>query len=211
MTIRKGTPVLMTAILAMTAACGNLTAGGAGEVEVAVASDEGAVVEGLAPSPMTGSTSTEGFVQPQLEPFTGSLTLILAVSLLDDDGMPVDLTGGVQEVTLPLDPGSRTGLVTAQVDPGSYTGVQVTFESVKAEITSSPGESPFPPLVEVDLSEGPLVVERPRPIEIGTDERLRLVVDLRSRIWILAADPSDGRVARGVLQNVVRVEVEPAG
>lgn len=210
MTIRKGTQALMTAFLVMAGAgCGNLTAGGAGEVEVAVASDEAAVVEGLASSLMTGST--ERVAQPQLAPFTGSLTLSLAVSLLDEDGMPVDLTGGVQEVTLPLEPGSRTGLVTARVDPGSYTGVQVTFESVGAEITSSPGESDFPSLVEVDLSDGPLVVERPRPIQVGTDERLRLVVDLRSRIWIVAADPSDGRVVRGVLQNAVRVEVEPAG
>jgi hypothetical protein len=208
MMIHKRTQALAVACALLSGAgCGNLTAGGAGEVEVAVASDEGAVLESMAAGPST----TDVPVQPQFAPFTGSLTLTLAVSLLDEDGMPVDLTGGSQQVTLPLEPGSRTGLVTARVDPGSYTGVQVTFESVEAEITSSPGESTFPPFVEVDLSEGPLVVERPRPIEVGTDERVRLVVDLRSRIWILAADPSDGRVARGVLQNAVRVEVEPAG
>jgi len=86
--------------------------------------------------------------------------------------------------------------------------VAVAFVAVGAEITDSPGQSQFPSQVEVDLSDGPLVVERPQAFTLSPDDRITLVLDLRSGTWLHAADPSDGRVARGILQNAVRVVIE---
>lgn len=184
--------------------CGNLTAGGASEVEVVAASDEGGVFS-TADSEV-GAPS----VAPQVNPITGDLSLTLEVILVDEEGESVQLTPGFEDVEMDLAAGTRADVAVAEISPGEYETVVVRFTRVEADNVSLPGGASFPSHIVVDLSDGTLEVERPVSLSLGDDDRVRLVVDLRSGIWILAADPSDGRVARGVLRNAVRVEVEPA-
>lgn len=182
--------------------CGNLTAGGASEVEVVAASDEAGVFS------TADSEAGAPSVAPQVDPITGDLSLTLEVVLVDEEGGSVQLTPGFEDVEMDLAAGTRADVAVAEISPGEYETVVVRFTRVEANNVSLPGSASFPSQVVVDLSDGTLEVERPVSLSLGDDDRVRLVVDLRSGIWILAADPSDGRVARGALRNVVRVEVE---
>lgn len=182
--------------------CGNLTAGGASEVEVVAASDEAGVFS------TADSEAGAPSVAPQVDPITGDLSLTLEVVLVDEEGGSVQLTPGFEDVEMDLAAGTRADVAVAEISPGEYETVVVRFTRVEANNVSLPGSASFPSRVVVDLSDGTLEVERPVSLSLGDDDRVRLVVDLRSGIWILAADPSDGRVARGALRNVVRVEVE---
>lgn len=202
----------LAAVLALGAAgCGNLTAGGASEVSVEVASDE-TEVPTVAGS-FTGSDglgrSTAGAPPVGLGgPLEGTLSVTFALRLINSEGEEVDVTDGPQTVTLDLAAGTRAEVARSSVPAGEYDRVAVAFVAVGAEITDSPGQSQFPSQVEVDLSDGPLVVERPQAFTLSPDDRITLVLDLRSGTWLHAADPSDGRVARGILQNAVRVVIE---
>jgi hypothetical protein len=196
--------------------CGNLTAGGASEVQLVLESDGEPTTQeigGWASSLHSQSVGGEGPAGDALEvevgPLAGEMFVTLSVSLVDADGQEVELTDGFEEVRLDLAAGSRTEIARTSVPPGDYDGFRVTFLRVEAEVTSSPGQSPFPPHVEVDLADDPLVVERGPGVSLGTDDAVRIVLDMRARTWVMAADPSDGRVARGVLRNAVRIQVEP--
>lgn len=198
--------------------CGELTAGGAGEVEVVVGSDEevspGAELRtagSFAVSPVGEAASFRshaGSPSVAVGPLAGQMRLTLAVSLIDADGEEVPLTDGQQAVELELAAGSRAEIARASVSPGEYQGFRVVFTRVEASVTSSPGQSPFPPEVTVDLAGDPLIVDRGPGMSLGTDDSVRVLVDLRARTWIMAADPSDGRVARGILRSAVQVQVE---
>lgn len=182
--------------------CGNLTAGGASEVEVVAASDEGAVFS------TADSEAGAASMAPQVDPITGDLSLTLEVVLVDEEGGSVQLTPGFEDVEMDLAAGTRADVAVAEISPGEYETAVVRFTRVEANNVSLPGSASFPSQIVVDLSDGTLEVERPVSLSLGDDDRVRLVVDLRSGIWIVAADPSNGRVARGALRNVVRVEVE---
>lgn len=139
------------------------------------------------------------------------MTVAFSLVLLDGEGGEVPLTDGVQEVEVDLTAGARAEAARVSVPPGEYQGFRATFTHVAAQVTAWPGGVPGPSEVVVDLSDGPLVVERGPGLTLGTDDRVRVVVDLRAGVWLVAADPSDGRVARGILQNAVRIQVESAG
>lgn len=153
----------------------------------------------------------EAAVPVPLHLVEGRMTVAFSLVLLDGEGGEVALTDGVQEVEVDLASGARAEAARVSVPPGDYEGFRATFTGVAAQVTAWPGGVTGPSLVVVDLSDGPLVVERGPSLTLGTDDRVRVVVDLRAGVWLVAADPSDGRVARGILQNAVRLQVETAG
>ena len=193
------------------AGCGNLTAGGASDVSLEVASDEAATPAVGARSAASASPeSSTGEAPPSgvFSPLEGTISVTFSLRLVDAEGQEVEVTDGTQSVTLDMEAGTRVEVARTSVPAGDYELVQVTFLAIGAEITDSPGQSQFPAEVEVDLSDGPLVVERPQALTLTPDDQVTLVLDLRSGTWLQAADPSDGRVARGIVQNAVRIVVE---
>lgn len=203
-----GRLLLLAAFVPVAFGCGNLTAGGAAEVEVVVAADDGA--SGSSASAFAAATAAAPATDPvedEVAGLEGTLLVTFSLALLDG-GEEVALTDGLVTLELPLQEGLRSEVGTVEVPAVRYSGYRVTFTRVEAEISSSPGQSPFPDFVEVDLSEGPLVFDRPGPLDLSTDERVRVVLNLRSGGWLSAADPSEGRVLRGVFRNAVRLAVE---
>jgi hypothetical protein len=197
-------PLLIAGAVAL-GGCGNLTAGGAAEVEVVVAADEGGSVLTWA-APMDPGASG---VPPEelLTGFEGTLTLAFSLALVAGDD-EVSLTDGEITVSLPIGEGVRTEVARIEVPAGEYDGYRAVFSRVDADITASPGQAPFPDRVEVDLEEGSLVVQHPAPVVLGTDDAIRVVLDLRTGVWIIAAAPSDGKVLRGIFRNALRIVVE---
>lgn len=194
---RMGGIVALTLALGTGAAgCGNLTAGGASDVSLEVASDDMVI-------PTVGARSPEFF-----SPLEGTISVTFSLRLVDSEGQEVEITDGTQSVTLDMAAGTRVEVARTSVPAGDYELAEVTFLAIEAEITDSPGQSQFPAEVEVDLSDGPLVVERPQALTLTPDDQVTLVLDLRSGTWLQAADPSDGRVARGIMQSVVQIVVE---
>jgi len=189
----------------MLGGCGNLTAGGAAEVEVVVAADEGGSV-------LARATSIDPSVQAAppkdlLTGFEGTMTVAFSLTLVAGDD-EVSLTDGEITVTLPIGEGVRTEVARVEVPAGDYDGYRAVFTRVEADITASPGQAPFPDRVEVDLEEGPLVVQHPAPIVLGTNDAIRVILDLRSGAWLMSAGPSDGKVLRGIFRNAIRISVE---
>lgn len=209
--------VLVGLALVVLGGCGNLTAGGASEVEVVVASDEGSTAQAVHAVPAEGSTSSgvEAFAgqatPPVLGQLAGQVSVTFSLSLLDGEGGEVALVDGPQDVELSLVAGTRVEVARTSVPPGEYEGFRATFTRVEANVTEWPGNLPLPSMITVDLSDGPLVVQRGPGLSLGTGDRVRVVLDLGTGAWLVAADPSNGRVARGVLQNAIRLEVESVG
>ena len=192
------------------AACGNLTAGGVAEVEVVVASDEGAVAEAPGPGGVGG---WEPSLVPGSRPLSplfgleGTYQLEVAVSLLDATGGVVALTDGVQTVAGTLGPGSRVALTVQGVPPGAYGGFRATFHRVEADVSALPGAGPSSGSAQVDLAAGTVTVEREHELLLEDGERVRLILDLRVGAWLQAL----GTLPPGPFRNAVRFEVEAAG
>ncbi len=206
-----GIAALALALGTGVAGCGNLTAGGASDVSLEVASDETAIPTVGARSTASPSPESSGGEAPptgSFSPLEGTISVTFSLRLIDDEGQEVEITDGTQSATLDMGAGTRVEVARTSVQAGDYELAQVTFLAMGAEITDSPGQSQFPAEVEVDLSDGPLVVERPQALTLTPDDQVTLVLDLRSGTWLQAADPSDGRVARGIVQNAIRIVVE---
>jgi len=160
-------------------ACGDLTAGGAGEVEIEIIADSVALSSAMAP--------IEGTLTVGLQIFARRGTRV------------VELTDGVQELELPLD-GSGTSVVSRKGLPsGSYRGERLVFRSIEADIVDGlevEGE-PFLGAVQVDLGPSDRV-EIPWAVNIEVRENglAHLVLEMRASRWLRLLNPLLRRVSK---------------
>ena len=178
------------------AACGDLTSGGVGEVEILLAADSiplGAQLVSMATgSPATGAPA----VVSEAEPLTGTLTVHLQVEFQRGPDDWIEVTDGVQEFTLSLGSSDPVVLARRELPAGRYVRSRTRYHLIRAEIESGlrlDGE-PFTGTVTVALpAEGRALV---RPIEIHVVEGAvrSLVLELRAGRWLRRANPVERTV-----------------
>jgi hypothetical protein len=181
------------AVALLLAGCGELTSGGAGEVEIEIVADT--VPFGAAASPLQG-------------------TLTVGVQVFARRGTrSFELTDGPQELDLPL-AGAATVLVSRKTLPsGRYRGERLVFRKVEADVEGGlevNGE-PFVGEVAVDLGSGD-ALEIPWEVEIvlPEDGLVAIVLEMRAPRWLRLLDPELRRVSRqGFEANPPRVRPAP--
>lgn len=186
------------------ASCGDLTSGGFGEVEVLITADSVLVASGVA-----ANLAAEAGLQlaaGEEERIMGTLTIRLQVDIRRGPDEWIELTDGVQEVTLALGSHEAVPLVRREVRPGRYAAARTRFRLVRAEIQSGLmiGGEPFVGSVMVPLpTEGGAFV---LPVELDVVEgQVRgLFLELRADRWLPRVDPLDRTVPRRDFEEELR-------
>jgi len=191
-------PTVCLLVGCLLASCGDLTSGGFGEVEVLIAADSVLAASGHAPSvPPLPAGSGGGAI-------TGTLTVHLQVDLRRGPDEWVELTDGVQEVTLALGSHDPVLLARREVPPGRYAASRTRFRLVRAEIQGGltiEGE-PYVGSVLVPLPAEGRALVRPLEFDVLQGEVRGLVLGLRADRWLLRVDPAQRTVARGDFEEV---------
>jgi hypothetical protein len=204
-----GVLLLLALVAGGMAGCGNLTAGGFGEVIVDVVGDDdpgGASGQGSA-APMNGGAPSSHNQSGGV--YRGTVTLELRVSLRDAEGAWHELTGGVERVEVQADGSVPVEVARRSLPEGNYDRARVDFHRAEVEVTAAPPGQGLPDgLVVVDFEGADLlVVERPvqvRPARDG-EEVDRVRINLRARSWIRMA--VQGEVPAATFRNAVQVTV----
>ena len=211
-------PVLGIALVllcALATGCGNLTAGGAtGEASVYVVGDDPeAAGSPMAPgAPSSGSSPSRISSHGLDDDPEGELELDFHLHLVARDGRSVPLT--TEEARIRIDfPGTQEReVVTRSVPADDYALLRVTFTEIEAEVDAGlvvEGDT-IRGLVDVELEDDSLVVERPVDLDLGEDARAALVVDMNAGAWLTAVtpdplDPDRAVVAGDVVAEAIRV------
>ncbi len=197
--------------------CGNLTAGGFGEVTVDMVGDgpggngQGGNGPGGSSPAATPPAEPDG---PRLNQgggaFQGEVTVELRVLLRDASGEWVEVTEGAQRVQVDAAGASPAEFARRPLAEGTYDRVRVEFLLAEVLVTSAPPGQGVPEgVVVVDFEGEPVVMlERPLTVQVGADGQ-RLRVNLRSGAWLRAAVM--GRVPASNFRNAVRVFVVGEG
>lgn len=165
-------------------------------MEVLVSADSvpigDALGTGSVPDLGEGRTQAPGTQAPPDAPqIQGTLTVRLQVFLFRRPGRWIEITDGVQEVTLDL--GDPEALIIARRDvpAGPYHAVRTLFRRVEANVESGleiDGE-PVIGRIPVDLGlQDRLQIERGVDLEVGDGKLVELVVDLHAHRWLRRLD-----------------------
>jgi hypothetical protein len=191
---RRGRPVVAIFVAAFFAGCGNLTAGGYGDVEVYGSGDASE------PTPAPGAARREyGTESPAgapskgpsiVGPLDGEMTVAVDAFLRTAGGAEYRLTpsGGVD---LELDLADREDLVGARQAPtGAYEGVHVHITDTSAEVLSGLviDGVPFFGGVDVDIGPAGLDVLLPLAFDLDEGETVALKVDFNAGQWLLTLE-----------------------
>jgi hypothetical protein len=165
-------------------ACGDLTSGGFGDLEVIVATDSVPATALTAPPVALAQLPTRVGSDQQM--VDGTLTLRIQVFAVARAGA-VEVTNGVQELVMPLSGSAPFLLVRKELPAGSYASIRTVFLSVVAQVEGGliidgvPIRGP----VTVELgSEGRIVVDTPIDLRIADGLESRIRVDLHTTRWI---------------------------
>jgi hypothetical protein len=189
------------------AGCGNLTAGGFGEVMAEMVGDGGDAGQGGAASviiPGAQLQSNGGGL------FQGEVTVELQLFLREESGGWIEVTDGVQRVEVDAAGSVVAEFARRDLAQGGYDRLRVEFLSVEALVTSAPPGLGVPEgLVVVDFGGDPVVVvERPLIVQVGPDGQ-RLRVNLRAGAWLRFAVM--GRVPGASFRSAVQLSVVGSG
>lgn len=218
----------ITAVVALlaTAACGNLTAGGAtGEARVLLSGDAamvstvGAVTAStlqwpaneLVPfaavahggGPMLAD-STEAEDDPE-----GEVEVEFRMYLVAASGALVELTEGEARVRVDLE-GVREPEVASQViEAATYSTLRIVFTEISAEVDAGLIINGIPVTgeIRVEIEDLSITVDRSLALNLGADEMVELLVDLNAASWLQAVDPVTGTVDAQVVADLVAVTV----
>lgn len=234
---RRILPALAALTLgAAVAGCGNLTAGGLGEVVVEVGSDGPASTASSFGNAWTGSleggdrsgnggsgprpweTGGSGGLGWEAGPalnnaggaFQGVVTVELTVALRNDAGEWFEVTDGVQRVEVAASGTAASEIGRSSLPEGSYDRIRVTFHRAEVLVTSAPPGQGFPEgTVVVDFEGAPvLVLERPLGGLLDQGGQ-RIRVNLRASAWVRSA--VQGRVPASTFREAVQVTASPGG
>lgn len=197
------TKVAVVAALAlMSAACGNLTAGGVGEASVSMSGD--ASEDGASPQMaiMSGPAATDHLDDDP----EGEVEADLSVFLVAADGELVPITDGEVRVRVDLQGVEQPEIGTQMVGATTYTGLRIVFTEIEAEVDAGLiiGGVPVTGPIDVEI-EGVLTIDRPIEVEIADGERVELLIDLNADSWLQAVDPVTLTVDAQVFADLVSV------
>jgi hypothetical protein len=178
--------VLRSALLLLgvfAAACGELTLGGSGEVEVYARSDPAA------------QTSLQGLLTAELRVYL----------FRDATGDWLEVTDGVRDQTLDLRVPTERRVAVRFLPEGRYSRVRIVFQRVEANVTS--GLS-VPGTYRVDVGAGGSVtVEREAAVEVVASRGFDMILDLNSTTWLASASSSTRTVSATAFRNAIAVRV----
>ncbi len=211
--------LLVGFVAGLAAGCGNLTAGGLGEVRVEIVGDGGgsgdgasgaAVVPGFGAPPSVGSLDVAE--NGNGGAYQGEVTVELQVYLRNDGGDWLEVTSGPELVQ--VDAAGTTAQEVARdlLPEGRYDRIRVEFHRAEVLVTSAPPGQGIPGddgFVVVDFGGAPsLLVERPVD-GLLNEAGLGLRVNLRARSWIRAAVLD--RVPASAFRDAIQVVSIPPG
>jgi hypothetical protein len=180
-------------------ACGNLTSGGFGDLEVLVATDSvpslraEQATQSVVPVPLRQArtqSQIEGTLTMRIQVFAFLAPSTLGRFVLRGDaaaGEWIEVTDGVREIVLSL---SETGagiLARKELPAGTYTAVRTVFLHVEAQVEGGlvVDGVPIRGPVRVDLGgDRRLVVETPIELNIADGGEARINVNLHTQRWI---------------------------
>jgi hypothetical protein len=202
----------------LTSGCGDLTAGGLGEVEVYATADEGGSPSGTSADNRAagprGSPAAGGRAPASAEhgaAAEGQLIARLQVYLRsEEDGQWLELTDGIRDLTLDLSGGAERRVAVRFVSTGRYSRLRVVFHDVEAFVTGGliVGGLPFTGTVTVDFgAEGTLDVEREVLLEIERDDAVDLLLNLNADAWLPTLSLVTRTVAAVELESALGVRV----
>lgn len=200
---------VVLACLLFTGGCGNVTSGGFGDVEVVLSSDE---VEELQEA-ATGMLLAEvGLPSTTSHGSNIQGTLTVRVRSFARRGLAdfVELTDGVQEVTVSLSDPAPVEIARRSLPAGSYDAIRTFFGRIEATVTGGliiDGEE-VRGTVRVDLgTDGALSVVTVTGFEVWEDAPAVVAIEMQSRVWLRLVDAALGRVDPDDFRRIFRVRV----
>jgi len=225
---RARAALLATLLLVLgTAGCGDLTAGGiSGEATVVVTGDldtpapaaSSVQAAASARSPSAPATAVASVRAPsrsshdegeEADEAEGEVEARFMLFLVSETGATLQLGGDEIRVRVDVQGRNEADVVTEAVPVGTYVALQIVFTEIKAEIDRGLliGGVPVTGEIRVELEDLTLPVSRPITLEVRSGRSVELVVDLNAPAWLLAVDPTTGRVDPSVFGDIINVEV----
>jgi hypothetical protein len=212
-TLVAGT-ALVFAAAGLLAGCGNLTAGGVGEIGVSVSGDS----QSPTPAMTAAGAGASLAARPSLtiaapwaaeeEQLEGQLEIEFLLFLVSAEGSSLQL-GEELEARVDLSGRSEADVVEESVPAGRYEELQIVFTSIEAQVDKGlviDGVEVTGP-IRVDLEDLTLSVARPIDITVEDGSRVALVIDLNSAAWLQGVDPANGTVDESFFASLVDVVV----
>lgn len=198
--------MLLPAAALWLGACGNLTAGGLAETDVAVSGDAIDPAPAVAPAPVGVPPRAN---QEDEDEADGELQAELLLYLENGAGELVALNRDKIEIQVDVK-GVREDAASATLVPaGSYDALHMVFTKIEVEVEGGliiDGQ-PVTGLVEVELEADSLTVVRPVSVNLDAGDRVEILVDLNAQDWLLQVDPNIQVVAEQVFANAITVRV----
>jgi hypothetical protein len=183
----------------VTSACGNLTSGGFGDLEVLVATDSVPILrteqgtQSVVPGPerqASYQSQLEGTLTMRIQVFAFLAPSAMERLVLAGDaarGEWIEVTSGVREIVLPLSDAASGILTRKELPAGRYTAVRTIFLHVEALVEGGlvVDGVPIRGPVRVDLGgDRRIVVEAPIELDIVNRAEARISVNLHTNRWI---------------------------
>jgi hypothetical protein len=205
---RLGVLLGVVPLLAWSAsACGNLTAGGFGEVSVGVSGD---AESGAAP--VTGPAASPAAAGPLARTshaLEGEIEVELSLHLVSETGGVIQLGVGDLEIEVELSGESETDAIDRQLIPvGRYPELRLTFSEIEVQVQGLVVDGIPVPTVSVEIDDPPLVVTRPIGLEVLEGDGVRLVVDLNAPTWVGLVNPLTLTVDAAAVAALIDVAVD---
>lgn len=200
--------MLLLVCLLGASACGNLTAGGIGEVVVEVTADETSPV--LSPRPaFAASGGAPARSDHDDDDPEGELEVEMRLFLVSENGASVALTDDEIEVQVDLEGIEQDEVANRVVGVGRYTELRLVFLEIEAQVDAGLiiNGVPVTGPVEVELEDPPLTVSRALDLEVRPEERTTLLVDLNAASWLQAVDPVTATVDEQVFADLISISV----
>lgn len=201
------------AAASLIAGCGNLTAGGLGQIGVTVSGDAQSptpamTVAGAATSVAAPSLTVETPWAAEGDELEGQLEIEFLLFLVSADGSSFQL-GEELEARVDLSGRSEADVVEESVPAGRYDELEIVFTSIEAQVDKGlviDGVEVTGP-IRVDLEDLTLSVPRLVDITVRDGSRVAVVIDLNSAAWLLGVDPVNGTVDESFFASLVDVVV----
>lgn len=190
-------------------ACGNLTAGGLGEVDVTLSGDA------VAPIPTSATLSASRTPAATSGPSTaeddmpeGEVEAEFTVFLEAANGDLLAVTDSAVRLRVDLE-GVRELPVGRRILPAAmYTALRIVFTEIEVEVDAGLIINGVPVTGVIDVEvDGEVIVTRPLSLDIAPDEVAYLVIELNATSWLQAVDPVTLTVDPQVFADLVTVSV----
>jgi hypothetical protein len=207
--LKSGTTSLITLVAcALSAGCGNITAGGlVGEAAV--------VVSGDAPDPqgVSAQSATNGRLASTFTNFPnepeGQVEADFFIFLLASDGNRSSLSDDEIQIRLDVRGQQEADVARRTVPATQYTPFQVVFTAIKVEVEAGLVINGVPVVgeVRVELKDSTLTVTRPLDLEIAEGAVVELLLDLNANTWLEGVDPVLGTISEETFADALSVAV----